>query len=819
MPFELGTLLYPLRPPEVSMVVVAKGTFDLQHGATAKVARPQRPLSGDTFFDDEADASPVYPSDFALLKERGECFVLGSCRPAGGRATVSAVAFQVGSVQKAMGVFGNRRWKRGLLLSSPTDPEPFEVMPLRWDLAYGGPGVAANPVGRGVAERIDAEGKRHRPLPNLESTLHPIGGPDDAPEPVGFGPIAAHWSPRRKLAGTYDDRWAKTRAPYLPFDIHPSFFNQAPLDQRVRSHWAGNEEIVLKNVSPDRALLRSRLPGLRVRAFVEGTPKAGGQLRELKMTLDTIVVDGDAGQALCVWRGVTKVADEHASDVARLFAFHEPFDAQTSFDACRDRLNANLLLMQLEAAGFRPRNLQEDVDAATVALTRFARKQELGDGDTMDGATMAVTRMLARTPAAAGSTMIFEDAASAPAAPDPAAALSPPTGGDAPPLDTPPVDEDAEAERAWRALDAKLAEMKLPSGGEPLPVPTETEILAVLAAAKAQGIEIDVPGEEEPTPPIAGEPAAHEAPSPPVDPRQRVIDAHAAGLPIEGDLEGVDLSGLVLVGLRAAGAHLAGANLTGTNLAGATFDDAILFDAKLDGANLAGATLSRADLSRASLAGAVASGATLDEAILVDAVLANANLADATLRAALLRHASLAGVVAHRVVLDDADLTGAMLAGAQLQDASLRDASLYTAFGRGLVLSRAKLENLRAEGANLREADLRESNAKGAVLRGCDLTSAMLSFSTLDGADFTGSVLTHAALGGCSLKSALFVEAKLDQASIVQSNLSHASFVGADLRDADLRGSCLYGAQAWNAKLTGIQLANALIEGSSFAPR
>jgi hypothetical protein len=61
------------------------------------------------------------------------------------------------------------------------------------------------------------------------------------PDPCGFGPIAPHWEPRARLAGTYDDHWKKQRAPLLPEDFNPAFLNCAPPDQQLPGYLPGEE--------------------------------------------------------------------------------------------------------------------------------------------------------------------------------------------------------------------------------------------------------------------------------------------------------------------------------------------------------------------------------------------------------------------------------------------------------------------------------------------------------------------------------------------------------------------------------------------------
>src|SRR5688572_6835499 len=72
--------------------------------------------------------------DAGIPKACGEVLVAGHAHPPTRPAPQCAVRVQAGPVDKTVYVFGDRRWKG----DRPTEPEPFERMPLTWDRAYGG---------------------------------------------------------------------------------------------------------------------------------------------------------------------------------------------------------------------------------------------------------------------------------------------------------------------------------------------------------------------------------------------------------------------------------------------------------------------------------------------------------------------------------------------------------------------------------------------------------------------------------------------------------------------------------------------------------
>jgi hypothetical protein len=87
-----------------------------------------------------------------------------------------------------------------------------------------------------------------RPAPNFEDPDKAIGALFGKPDPVGFGPIAAHWQQRVARAGTYDEAWKKSRMPLPPDDFSPAFFNVAPKDQQLDKYLPG-EKVRLLNMT------------------------------------------------------------------------------------------------------------------------------------------------------------------------------------------------------------------------------------------------------------------------------------------------------------------------------------------------------------------------------------------------------------------------------------------------------------------------------------------------------------------------------------------------------------------------------------------
>ena len=83
---------------------------------------------------------------------------------------------------------------------------------------------------------------------------------------MGVGPVLRHWPARRPFAGTYNDAWAKTRAPLAPLDVQPQYWQVAPKAQQAKGHLKGGEKVMLQGVTPpgfaEFGVIQATLPRL-----------------------------------------------------------------------------------------------------------------------------------------------------------------------------------------------------------------------------------------------------------------------------------------------------------------------------------------------------------------------------------------------------------------------------------------------------------------------------------------------------------------------------------------------------------------------------
>jgi hypothetical protein len=236
------------------VIAVVKATYTWDRTGIVSPAPPLPIGMLDEFFGEPASSGLLRASEITPAKPKLDVLLAGAIvfpRP----VTETHVELAVGSrLRKRVRVFGDRIWLPGLMADVvPSRLRPVNRVPIAWERSYGGadPNDAKyteprNPAGSGVAR--NPKTLHGRPAPNFEDPDKAIGALFGKPDPVGFGPIAAHWQQRVARAGTYDEAWKKSRRPLPPEDFSPAFFNVAPTDQQLDEYLPG-EKVHLINMT------------------------------------------------------------------------------------------------------------------------------------------------------------------------------------------------------------------------------------------------------------------------------------------------------------------------------------------------------------------------------------------------------------------------------------------------------------------------------------------------------------------------------------------------------------------------------------------
>ena len=724
---EAAWVVGKINPPAPSLTALIKGTFRLTPGQSARPVDDQMPLTGDQFEAEDPQKPLRYPSDFAPFKPRADIMLIGTCHAPGGMPVSAArVGFRLGPRAKALIVYGDRQWTS---TGVATEPVPFTSMALTWERAYGGPGFDRNPVGRGFEPEGRGAAVEGRPLPNIEFADRPLKLASDRVEPAGLSPVPESWPQRLQKFGTFDDQYVKDRWPLPPRNLDWGFFNAAPEDQQVDGYIKGDEELYVEDLHATVPKYEARLPGVRIRCFINERTRARYELREIPMRLDTVWIDMDAETLILVWRGNVDVRNQKLIGSEHFFATSEPL-GQPPLDraACVERL---------EEALARRERADEELDAEMP--------EELGEEEEEEVEEEEEEEEEEEVPDAPQ----VADSAPATSADGAADAADAAVGRDA--------DAGAEPEES-RQSDAEEA---------PDEAPLSLERVLRLVAARVSLAGVDLSGLSLARQDLSG------------------VDFHEAimtGVNLAGaNLANANLSGAVLTGANLRAANCAGANLSGVDLTEAWLTEADLSGADINGADLTNARLRLAKLTSVNGADAIFGGADLSDAVLHGANLIGsdfsgarihrtdfkeADLTDAAFEDAWGRHVKAAGARLVRVrganaLLCEADFRNTLGDESVWESGYLFAAMFSGSALNGAEFSGAYLASAVFDASEMKAARLNEATLRGARLRRCNFLEA-----SLDQADLTDADLTEANLFGASLidtvaERTVFVRANL----------------------------------------------------------
>ncbi|OWT59098.1 DUF2169 family type VI secretion system accessory protein [Candidimonas nitroreducens] len=821
----------------VGYVCEADGTFVAEQDALAWLL-PQ--------FPDE-------PFDTGLKRLRGTYAVAGSaCAPGGAAVAGLTVSVRVGPLQKQVLVQGERRWSRNALGWQPTPAQPFATMPIDLEHAYGARGWASNPYGRGhLGDGTKPEGL---PLPNVEDPHAPMLSPTDVPPVATLGPLPQYSPERTRWLGAFDGAWQGRRAPWLPDDTDPRWFDCVPQDQCTESYWRGDEPWFVANMHPDRPEQSGHLPGLRPRLLVRTWSEPENR-RELPLDLDTVWLFPNQSRVAVLYRAEMAVRFEDASDVlgAAIFTEHladPPRDAAYYAEAWRRGLERPARPAEPAAA---PDEAAATARAAAQAQAIDAQRAKILAS--FNAAQKAILDEAAPTLQAVGQESRLR-AAFPPLAALPAAA---PAASAAAPASAAAIRQKIDA--AFKAMEASMQKELAPAGidlnamrarvkpqAEPeidplailqaLPIDPAKKAVHVerLKALMADMDKVKQEVEALQSKAKAIDAAAGQAPGTSVRPaltREELVARHQAKLSAAGvELAGLALCGLDLSGIDLSGAYIHDCDLRKTVLARAVLNDAQIENCELDTANLEQSRLARAQLTGcrmagARLAGAQAAQARLEKCDLSGATLAGGQWPGTSAQDCGFEGADLTGLQAPQAAFDAcrmarADATGAVLdwayfdrctlEAARFDQASLGSASLSACRAAGASFTKGRLQNLRTmddtvlQGAHFDGADMSRASLQNTGLQQCSLRETRLDHALVLECDLSSSDAWHMVA-----RRASFTGSRIAGATWRGANLMQAGFDRATLENLDLSGSNLHAASTRTATAQGIILDKALL--------
>jgi uncharacterized protein YjbI with pentapeptide repeats len=699
-------------------------------------------------------------------------------------------------------------WVDDIFGSIISKPLKFTKMPIGYSHAFGGPGFVGNPAGKG---------HKTKELPNIESPESLVQGKGDQPNPGGFGPLNPLWPIRAKKVGkNYGASYKKERAPFYSDDFDWGYFNAAPRNQQLTNYLHGNEEIFFQNMHPKHSMLKTRLPGIRIRAFLKNT---SGVFREVFMNLDTLFADTDKEHVTLTWRGLDTVEEDDLTDIASILVAEEGvFDPKLPAEhyqallkeAEEDPLNLKEILpeeylkiqkekMPIPEPGADlvpvptpepelppeeqvkvPENYEETVDMLLEKKFGNALPKER---EKVRASLLAIVANNKKDPVnleeLVGQTLqkITHEKEASP-----------------PPIPVPQKPPRVALAKGFKQIEEKNEEIRktLIEKGKDC-----KELDAIPEALRHPKLLL--------LDPTLGKPAANGEFQPGADLSFR-------------DLTGYNLSGLDLRGCNLEGAILTRANLHGTKLMEAYMKDTILFETNLIQADLTGANLSTTNFASAIMIAANLSETTMKYAYFNKADMKQAQFTKAVAETCFFSETNLTRAVFSHARLDQCDFESANLSEINANDSEITRCLLWKCQGRRAQFKQSRLDRSLFAHSDWNDASFEGSRAVSANWTGSHLKHTNFSYVFMPHCHFSEVKARGVIFYRANLRESRFYRAQLPFAEFIEAKLFGADFRKAMVNNVKFSGANLYDAKLLGTSGAGVDFQRAILTRSTLDP-
>lgn len=280
-------------------ILIVKATYILDEEGYLAPDVEQEPLNfTDRCFGDVNVTSLRVPSDLVPFKPATDVIVNAvASTPKSEPQARWTSSLRVGDKNWALDISGPMQWMpRRYGKWDLSEPEPVRVVPLTYEMTFGGEFVGddgtivteeRNPLGRGY---FDPSAKSRSPVPAAQVLWAgtEISHPWEMMEPASFGAIPPAWLPRRPLGGTYDEAWLEQVWPHWAKDYDFAFHNSAHPKLICSDGLTGKEQVQLINLHPEAADISFTLPGDDILAMFTDVE---GQRHWTPLRLDTVLID------------------------------------------------------------------------------------------------------------------------------------------------------------------------------------------------------------------------------------------------------------------------------------------------------------------------------------------------------------------------------------------------------------------------------------------------------------------------------------------------------------------------------------------------
>jgi uncharacterized protein YjbI with pentapeptide repeats len=769
--------------------------------------------------------------DMGMPKVHGEVLISGFAFAGGNKYVKEQKAgFTIGSLTKDIRVLGDRKWCKCGSNYKSTDPEPFNKMPITYDLAFGGEEFSENTSGCGY----ESVKNNNFVIPNIESTNSPVTDIGAVYETEGFLPLDLTVPSQQKKAGTYNDYWLKNEYPGYPSDIDWTIFNVARKDQRINEFFNGNECYEIRNMHPEKQIIGGTLPNVNVRVFIQKADVSGSVFSEIVTVLDTVWFFPDNELGVLIFRGKEKVLDSNGLDIDTcMCAYENTGDVKRSADYYKKILELRLNPKTAIQHVFNDSQLSPVLSIDTINKIniekQLADKKILADKQAsidrvidqiFDGEKVKMPENFNRPVATAGILPVITHNAIQSADFD----LSEIFGKIDSLVETTKKESELKMKDAKEKTDAMLTE----NGKEQDDFSLKTKHIEFLEKLLNTGSSdecIDKTMESLIEPSklenvknafvSAGEVKnkARQFSDIPVIGKISSSDSEYSGKLIKK----IIASGKSIQGLDCNGAQMSGTDFSGYDLRNTMFEYADLRGCNFTGSNCSGMVLTSALLDGADFSNAVMNNANLcsvntSHSKFTNCSMKNAIMNNSKFTECVFDRVCFTGVQAMKTIFDLVSFRNVDCDNCLFINSSLKD-SVWSGSGINKTLFiGANLTN-----ANFKQTSIRKSVMINAIVDYADFTEASLfQVQTSETASFRNVKFINCKIEECGFRGVDLSEMNAVESKFIRSDLSNANLLGADLTNASLLRSMLFCTKMIQTKLVNADLFESIAKKADF---
>jgi len=282
-PFAAAGFEHFHRDGQLMGIIVCRASYDLAHDGSLSLRNEQNLIYADEFSGPVQNSALLKAGDIIPFRPNTDITITGfTYAPDARRSQSWTFGIRIGLYERILRCYGPRDWvpagvKNGKPAWHLTEPAMVDRVLLDYRYAQGSVVFGApvdnvsqdNPIGAFLLDPDITPKNAVVPAALIENPAQPVCNPFIQTAPQGLSPVSPFWKTRLRFAGTYSDIWQEKREPELPQDFDYRFYQAASPGMIYRGFMAGDEKIVLHQLTYGGGATDFCLPAIQPYACFE----------------------------------------------------------------------------------------------------------------------------------------------------------------------------------------------------------------------------------------------------------------------------------------------------------------------------------------------------------------------------------------------------------------------------------------------------------------------------------------------------------------------------------------------------------------------